>query len=107
MTTVEPKDSGQSLYAPESNIEANSPEALSAKLTPKEKRKVIVGVGIGNALEWYDWTAYSVFAAYFAGQFFLNDVPITALLGTFAIFAAGFFMRPLGGLLTEMGVAMP
>lgn len=99
MTTVEPKDSRQKLRPPGINVEPETPEAVSAQLTPKEKRKVIVGVGIGNALEWYDWTAYSVFAAYFAGQFFLNDVPITALLGTFAIFAAGFLMRPLGGLL--------
>lgn len=64
----------------------------------KEKRKIILGVGVGNALEWYDWTAYSIFAAYFAGQFFHAKDPVTALLGTLAIFGAGFFMRPLGGL---------
>ncbi len=99
MTTVEPMDGGHKLYHQETNTEAGSVDTPAVQLTPREKRRVIVGVGIGNALEWYDWTAYSVFAAYFAGQFFLNDVPITALLGTFAIFAAGFLMRPLGGLL--------
>lgn len=95
MTTVEPKGSDQVIPQPETRLASDQPLPIS----PKERRKVIVGVGIGNALEWYDWTAYSVFAAYFAGQFFLNEVPITALLGTFAIFAAGFLMRPLGGLL--------
>ncbi|MDR3464880.1 MAG: MFS transporter [Xanthobacteraceae bacterium] len=62
-----------------------------------ERRKVVIGVGVGNALEWYDWTAYSIFAAYFARQFFRSDDPLADLLGIFAIFAAGFFMRPLGG----------
>lgn len=66
--------------------------------TAREKRKIILGVGVGNALEWYDWTAYSIFAAYFAGQFFHAADPVTALLGTLAIFGAGFLMRPLGGL---------
>ncbi|MGP9034633.1 MFS transporter [Glutamicibacter mysorens] len=66
--------------------------------TAREKRKIILGVGVGNALEWYDWTAYSIFAAYFAGQFFHAEDPVTALLGTLAIFGAGFLMRPLGGL---------
>ncbi|GGE84029.1 MFS transporter [Stappia taiwanensis] len=69
----------------------------SAPPSGREKRKIIVGVGVGNALEWYDWAAYSIFAPYFARQFFRSDDPLTDLLGTLAIFAAGFFMRPLGG----------
>lgn len=73
-------------------------EVGSAPRTAREKRRIIVGVGIGNALEWYDWTAYSIFAAYFAGQFFKPDNAFAALLGTLAVFAAGFLMRPLGGL---------
>lgn len=98
MTTVQPKDVGRTYRPPEPDTAGAQAAGSATHLTPREQRKVILGVGIGNALEWYDWTAYSVFAAYFAGQFFLTDVPITALLGTFAIFAAGFLMRPLGGL---------
>ena len=41
----------------------------------------MLGVGAGNALEWYDWTAYSIFAAYFAKQFFHSEDPLAALLG--------------------------
>ena len=63
-----------------------------------QRRRVILGVGAGNALEWYDWTAYSIFAAYFAKQFFHSEDPLAALLGTLAVFAVGFFMRPLGGI---------
>lgn len=79
-------------------------QAASQTMTPAElspirsdRLKVVIGVGVGNALEWYDWTAYSIFAAYFARQFFRNDDPLTDLLGILAIFAAGFFMRPMGG----------
>ncbi|CAM4239307.1 MFS transporter [Kerstersia similis] len=72
--------------------------APGSKQRRAENRRVVVGVGVGNALEWYDWTAYSLFAAYFAKQFFRSDDPISDLLGTLAIFAAGFFMRPLGGI---------
>jgi MHS family alpha-ketoglutarate permease-like MFS transporter len=61
-------------------------------------RRIIVGAGIGNALEWYDWTVYAVFAPFFAPQFFDGADPTSALLSTLAVFAAGFFMRPLGGL---------
>ncbi|GLB69132.1 MFS transporter [Arthrobacter mangrovi] len=81
-------------HSVEPPVQGTEPAALSRS----EKRRVILGVGVGNALEWYDWTAYSIFAAYFAGQFFLATNPLTALLGTLAVFAAGFLMRPLGGL---------
>ncbi len=67
-------------------------------MTAAQRRRVILGVGAGNALEWYDWTAYSIFAAYFAKQFFHSEDPLAALLGTLAVFAVGFFMRPLGGI---------
>jgi MHS family alpha-ketoglutarate permease-like MFS transporter len=77
---------------------ASTTSAPGTPLSAREKRKIIVGVGVGNALEWFDWTAYSIFAAYFAGQFFRAEDPITALLGTLAVFAVGFLMRPLGGL---------
>ncbi|GAA2804736.1 MFS transporter [Saccharopolyspora taberi] len=58
-----------------------------------------VGTGIGNALEWYDWNIYAVFTPFFAPQFFPSADPASALMATLAIFAVGFLMRPLGGLL--------
>lgn len=60
-------------------------------------RRVLVGTGVGNAIEWYDWNVYIVFAPFFAAQFFNPDDPVSALLATLAIFAVGFVMRPLGG----------
>ena len=52
----------------------------------------------GQLFEWYEWTAYAVFATYIAAAMFNNDNPVSALLATFAVFAVGFLMRPLGGI---------
>ena len=55
---------------------------------------------MGNLVEWYDWYAYSFLATYFAVQIFpKSESGLTALLDAFAVFAVGFFMRPVGGLL--------
>ncbi|WP_222850256.1 MFS transporter [Allosaccharopolyspora coralli] len=59
----------------------------------------LVAVNFGNTLEWYDWTIYSLFAPYFAVQFFNPDDAASALLATLAVFAVGFITRPLGGFL--------
>src|SRR5947199_7200070 len=57
----------------------------------------IVGASSGNLVEWYDFYAYSFTALYFASAFFPSGDPTTQLLNTAGVFAAGFFMRPLGG----------
>jgi MHS family alpha-ketoglutarate permease-like MFS transporter len=56
----------------------------------------IVGGSIGNLVEWYDFYAYAAFALYFAPAFFPSDDRTSQLLGTAAVFAVGFLMRPLG-----------
>ncbi|HEX6359273.1 MFS transporter [Actinophytocola sp.] len=68
-------------------------------LPPRRSLRTIVGTGIGNAIEWYDWNVYIVFAPFFAQQFFNPADPLSAMLSTLAIFAVGFVLRPLGGLL--------
>ncbi|MDT5338221.1 MAG: transporter, family, proline/betaine transporter [Mycobacterium sp.] len=60
-------------------------------------RKAIVGASIGNAVEWFDFAIYGFLATFIAANFFPTGNDTTALLNTFAIFAAAFFMRPLGG----------
>jgi MHS family alpha-ketoglutarate permease-like MFS transporter len=61
----------------------------------------LVAASIGNAVEWYDWYAYTFLAVYFSGQIFPGDAgdPVVPLLSAFAVFAVGFFLRPIGGLL--------
>ncbi|MFF6876042.1 MFS transporter [Streptomyces sp. NPDC012474] len=71
--------------------------------SPPTQRPVrqLLAASVGNAVEWYDWYAYTFLATYIAGQVFpeSTDNSLVPLLSTFAVFAVGFFMRPVGGLL--------
>ena len=60
-------------------------------------RRVVTGASIGNAVEWFDFAIYGFLATFIAAHFFPDGNETAALLKTFAIFAAAFFMRPLGG----------
>lgn len=66
---------------------------------PRRPFRTLLGAGIGNTLEWYDWSVYAIFAPFFAAQFFVDDGATGALLSTLAVFAVGFLMRPIGGFL--------
>lgn len=59
--------------------------------------KTLLGTGVGNALEWFDWNVYGSFAAFFSTQIFNQDDPNSAFLNTMAVFAVGFVARPFGG----------
>ncbi|NKZ74459.1 MFS transporter [Rhodococcus hoagii] len=66
--------------------------------TVRGRARMILAVNMGNALEWFDWTVFAIFAVYFSNQFFHSDNEVSNLLSTMAVFAVGFVMRPLGGL---------
>ncbi|GAA2644606.1 MFS transporter [Streptomyces lunalinharesii] len=67
---------------------------------PSQLRQ-LAAASVGNTVEWYDWYAYSFLAVYFADQVFPKGAgnSLVPLLSSFAVFAVGFFMRPVGGLL--------
>lgn len=74
------------------------PTDPAASTRPSQSRlKTILGTGVGNGLEWYDWNVYASFAVYFSAQAFDKGNPTSAFLSTMAIFAVGFVARPLGG----------
>jgi MHS family proline/betaine transporter-like MFS transporter len=62
-------------------------------------RKVLVATSIGTLIEVYDILIYGYFATVLSQQFFPPGDPTAALLATFAIFAVGFFLRPLGAVI--------
>lgn len=65
---------------------------------PSQSRsKTVFGTGVGNALEWFDWGIFAIFAPFFATQFFDPKDPVSAFLSTLIVFAVGFAARPLGG----------
>ncbi|KQN26688.1 alpha-ketoglutarate permease [Sphingomonas sp. Leaf33] len=70
--------------------------AAAGRPTQRERLKAIVGGSTGNLVEWYDWYAYAAFTLYFAPHFFPSGDPTAQLLGAAAVFAVGFFMRPIG-----------
>lgn len=76
---------------------ATTNTATSAVPIHRSNVRTLVGTGIGNAVEWYDWTIYATFAPFFAGQLFSSADPTSAILSTLAIFAVGFVARPFGG----------
>jgi MHS family proline/betaine transporter-like MFS transporter len=61
--------------------------------------KTVAAGAIGNVLEWYDFGLFGFFAPAIARQMMPAGDRITLLLETFGVFASGFLMRPLGGVL--------
>ncbi|WP_226081552.1 MFS transporter [Mycetocola spongiae] len=72
--------------------------APSRKFTPDVSR-ALRGLGLGNAMEWYDWMIFGLLSAFIGPNFFPSDNALSATLGALAVFAIGFAFRPLGGIL--------
>ncbi len=66
--------------------------------TPSRGRVIISGV-IGNLFEWYDFIIYGFFAPIIATQFFSSESGSGDLLKVFAVFAVGYFARPIGAVI--------
>lgn len=63
------------------------------------KNKTLLANTLGNILEWYDFTLYGAMAPIIAQLFFPSKNILVSLILTFSAFAAGFLMRPLGGII--------
>ena len=61
-------------------------------------RKQIAGA-IGSVLEWYDFAIFGFLAPIMSPLFFPDTDPLVGLIQTYGVFAAGYLMRPLGGVL--------
>ena len=57
----------------------------------------IASGAIGNTLEWYDFAIYGYFATSIGQLFFPKEDPVAQVLAAFGIFAIGYVMRPVGG----------
>jgi MFS transporter, MHS family, proline/betaine transporter len=60
-------------------------------------RTALAGL-IGNVLEWFDFAVYGYFASDIGRQFFPQSSAAAQQLLALAVFAIGFFARPVGGL---------
>jgi len=72
---------------------------MSDAVTPQSRQKIILAGLVGNVMEWYDFAVYGYFATVIGKLFFPSDDPAVSLIAAFGAFAAGFLVRPLGGML--------
>ncbi len=80
-------------------VESLAYESISVPQEGSYIKRVILSCMIGNALEWYDFALYGYFATTIGQLFFPKFSTVASLMATFGVFAAGFIMRPLGGLI--------
>ena len=59
---------------------------------------IIFSTSAGHIIEYFDSYLYGYFAFMLAPIFFPSDDPTVSLISSFGAFAAGFVMRPLGGI---------
>jgi MHS family alpha-ketoglutarate permease-like MFS transporter len=71
--------------------------AAPDRIELKRLRAILVG-SIGNLVEWYDFYCYAAFSLYFSASFFPAQDPTAQMMSTAGIFALGFFVRPIGGI---------
>ncbi|NUS34931.1 MAG: MFS transporter [Pseudarthrobacter sp.] len=82
----------------DTSVKIDPESGRKPRLTP-EVRRGLLGLGLGNTLEWYDWMVFGLLSAFIGPKFFPAQDPIAATLNALAIFAVGFAFRPLGGIL--------
>jgi MFS family permease len=63
-------------------------------------RRAVIASTIGTTIEWYDFLLYGQMAALvFAKLYFPSSDPWAGTLEAFAVFAVGFFARPIGAMI--------
>src|SRR3954468_11475723 len=62
-------------------------------------RPAIVAVGLGNAVQWYDFALYGAFATIIGPVFFPSGDRSTVMLAVFAAYGTALIVRPVGALL--------
>src|SRR4030095_16449270 len=72
-------------------------ECMNEGSAETARRFIIAGIA-GNVMEWYDFAVYGYFAQTIGQHFFPSKDPVASLIAAFGVFAAGFLMRPIGGL---------
>ncbi|WP_203137099.1 MFS transporter [Microbacterium sp. JZ31] len=65
----------------------------------RAQKRTIAGGSIGTLMEYFDYYLYGLASAtVFPAVFFSQEDPFVAQLSSFATFAVGFILRPVGGL---------
>lgn len=62
----------------------------------KKFMRIICSSSIGTIFEWYEFSLFAFLTPLLAQYFFPQKNQFTGLMLTYAIFAVGFFVRPIG-----------
>ena len=62
-------------------------------------KKIALSCGIGNALEWFEFTLYAYFVHIIGTLFFPSSSSYSGFLMALGTFAAGFIARPVGAII--------
>jgi MFS transporter, MHS family, proline/betaine transporter len=90
----------ESLPAPKPPGDSDKRPAAAGDVAATERRmrrRVVFASILGNGLEWFDFVSYGYFASIIAKVFFPADSDLSLML-TYATFAVGFLVRPIGGI---------
>jgi MFS family permease len=71
---------------------------LASGADRSSKVMTVIRVSSGNFLEMYDFFVFAYYAKEIGKTFFPGGDPVAQLLNTFAVFGAGFVMRPIGAM---------
>ncbi|MFN7980130.1 MAG: MFS transporter [Vicinamibacterales bacterium] len=60
--------------------------------------RIVLLASLGGTLEFYDFVIFGVFGADLGRAIFPSSVPLVELISSYGAFAAGYFARPIGGI---------
>jgi len=67
-------------------------------LKKKISLKNVISAGFATSVEYFDFTLFVYVTVFMSSTFFPDSNETVATLKTFGLFAAGYFMRPIGGI---------
>lgn len=65
----------------------------------RQLRRAMAASVVGNVVEWFDFAVYGYLVSYLAPHFFPSYDPVASTMATFAVFAIGYFARPVGAVI--------
>lgn len=72
--------------------------STTSQMSTRDRIGAILRVTSGNFLEQFDFFLFGFYATYIAHTFFPASSEFASLMMTFAVFGAGFLMRPIGAI---------
>lgn len=72
--------------------------STTSLMSTRDRIGAILSVTSGNFLEQFDFFLFGFYATYIAHTFFPASSEFASLMMTFAVFGAGFLMRPIGAI---------